>query len=69
MPELMGMHSDFRKGFHQKLCFLPSLCFVNAFVDEDVEGDEDEDGSQLRGDEGMDAVEDCVVPVNKAPLN
>ena len=69
MPALMGMHSDFRKGFHQKLCFLPSLCFVNAFVDEDVEGDEDEDGSQLRRDERMDAVEDCVVPVNKAPLN
>ena len=65
----MGMHSDFRKGFHLKLCLLPSLCFVNAFVDEDVEGDEDEDGSQLRRDEGMDAVEDCVVPVNKAPLN
>ena len=65
----MGIHPDIRKDFHQKLCFLPSLCFVNAFVDEDVEGYEDEDGSQLRRDEGMDAVEDRVVPVNKAPLN
>ena len=46
--------------------YIPSFCFGNSLVDEYVEGDEDEDGPQLGGDQGMDAVEDCVVPANEA---
>ena len=46
--------------------YIPSFCFGNSLVDEDVEGDEDEDGPELSGDERMDAVEDCVVPANEA---
>ena len=45
-----------------KSLVVPSFCFGNSLVDEDVEGDEDEDGPELSGDERMDAVEDCVVP-------
>ena len=44
--------------------YIPSFCFGNSLVDEYVEGDEDEDGPQLGGDEGVDAVEDCVVPAS-----
>ena len=34
----------------------------DGFENHDVEGGEDHDGSELGGDQGMDAVEQCVVP-------
>ena len=41
---------------------LPFLSLDDVVVDEDVEGDEDEDGSKLSGDEGVDTVEHRVIP-------
>ena len=59
----------FFERFNQEPCIVPFLCFVNSLVDENVEGDEDEDWHELSGDEGVDAVEDRVVPVGEASLN
>ena len=52
-------------AFPSKAPIPPFLGFVNPLVDEYVEGDEDEDGAELCGDEGVDAVENCVVPANR----
>ena len=45
----------------------PSLDLAEGLEDDDVEGGEDDDGPQLSGDEGVDAVEGGVVPDNQGP--
>ena len=40
----------------------PFFSLDDGVVDEDVESDEDEDGSKLSGDEGVDTVEHGVIP-------
>ena len=48
--------------------YIPSFCSANSLVAEYVDGEEEEDGPQRGGDEGVDAVEDCVVPASVKSL-